>query len=67
VSNDTASTLTILGNATGIVYEHHFTVGEDILPDEDYVWACSPRLMAWLAERGIRAKWYCNGTLGVGR
>lgn len=56
--------LTILCG-TDTLIGHDFTVEEDILPDDDLVWQCSPRLCAWLEERGLRTAWYLNHTLGV--
>lgn len=44
---------------------HDFTVEEDILPDDEVNWQCSPRLCAWLEEHDLRAVWYLNHTLGV--
>ena len=56
--------LTILCNEDHLL-GHNFTVEEDILPDEEGVWKCSPRLAKWLEEHGLRTSWYLNHTLGA--
>lgn len=56
--------LAILCNGDTLTHDI-FTVEEDILPDDDVVWQCSPRLVAWFEEHGLRAVWYLNHTLGV--